>query len=206
MPAQLEVLTIGHSNHAIEKFVELLHEHRVTAVADVRSSPYSQTYPQFNRESLASVLKCDGIAYSFLGKELGGRPADKTCYENGRVQYRRVAATPIFRSGIDRILIGAQSFRIALMCSEREPLECHRTLLIAPVLERAEAAVLHIHGDGKAEPHADAMSRLLALYNLAEEDLFRSRSELIEEACYRQQERVAFVEKPLSQDAGHVAR
>jgi uncharacterized protein (DUF488 family) len=201
MPEPLEVLTIGHSNHTVEKFAELLRQHRVTAVADVRSSPYSQIYPHFNRDALAAALKRDGIAYSFLGKQLGGRPSDKTCYENGRVQYRRVAETAVFQSGIERILSGARSFRIALMCSEREPLDCHRTLLIAPVLERAEVSVLHVHGDGTTESHSAAMTRLLALYDLAEEDLFRSRSELIDEACYRQQERVAFVEKPLSPDA-----
>ena len=102
MATHHEVLTIGHSSHTIERFIELLCQHRVTAVADVRSSPYSQMHAHFNREALAAALKQEGIAYSFLGKELGGRPADKTCYENGRVQYRRVAATPIFRSGLDR--------------------------------------------------------------------------------------------------------
>jgi uncharacterized protein (DUF488 family) len=206
MATHHEVLTIGHSNHTIERFIELLCQHRVTAVADVRSSPYSKIHAKFNREALAAALKQEGIAYSFLGKELGGRPADKTCYEHGRVQYRRVAATPIFRSGLDRILAGVQSYRIALMCAEREPLECHRALLVAPELEKAGITVLHLHIDGRTESHTEAMSRLLDLFRLADEDLFRSRSELIEEACYRQQERVAFAEKPSPQDAGRVAR
>jgi uncharacterized protein (DUF488 family) len=206
METHHEVWTIGHSNHTIERFIELLCQHHITAVADVRSSPYSQMHAQFNREALAAALKQEGIAYSFLGKELGGRPADKTCYENGRVQYRRVAATPIFRSGLDRVLAGIQSYRIALMCAEREPLECHRTLLVTPELEKVGIAGMHIHFDGRTESHPDAMSRLLDLFRLADEDLFRSRSELIEEACYRQQERVAFAEKPSPQDAKQVAR
>jgi len=206
MATHHEVLTIGHSNHTIKRFIELLCQHHVTAVADVRSSPYSQMYSQFNREALATALKQEGTAYSFLGKELGGRPADKTCYENGRVQYRRVAATPIFRSGLDRVLAGIQSFRIALMCAEGEPLECHRTLLVTPELEKAGITVLHVHADGRTEPHSDAMSRLLDLFRLGDEDLFRTRSELIEEACYRQQERVAFAEKPSPRDAKQVAR
>ena len=206
MATHHEVLTIGHSNHTIERFIELLCQHRVTAVADVRSSPYSKIHAKFNREALAAALKQEGIAYSFLGKELGGRPADKTCYEHGRVQYRRVAATPIFRSGLDRILAGVQSYRIALMCAEREPIECHRALLVAPELEKAGITVLHLHIDGRTESHTDAMSRLLDLFRLADEDLFRSRPELIEEACYRQQERVAFAEKPSPQDAKQVAR
>ena len=199
MAPQLEVLTVGHSNHTIERFIELLHLHRVTAVADLRSAPYSQMHTQFNREPVTAALKREGITYSFLGRELGGRPADKTCYENGRVQYWKVAATPIFRSGTNRVLAGATNYRIALMCAEREPLECHRALLVAPELEKAGISVLHVHADGTIESHPDAMSRLLDLYRLPEEDLFRSRSELIEEACYRQQERVAFAEKPLPQ-------
>jgi uncharacterized protein (DUF488 family) len=201
-----EILTIGHSNHTIARFIELLNQHRVTAVADVRSSPYSQMYSQFNREVLAVALKSEGIAYSFLGKELGGRPADKACYQNNRVQYRRVAGTAFFRSGLDRVLAGVQDYRIALMCAEREPLECHRTLLVAPELERVGTTVQHIHADGSIEPHADAMGRLLDLFRLSDPDLFRSRAELIEEACHRQQERIAFVEKPLTRDAGHIAR
>lgn len=202
-----EVLTIGHSNHTIERFIELLGQHDVTAVADVRCSPYSQMQAQFNREALAAALKQAGIFYSFLGKELGGRPTDKACYENGRVQYRRVAATQIFTSGLDRVLAGLANYRIALMCAEREPLECHRTLLVAPELEQAGVSVRHIHADGRIETHSDAMGRLLDRFRLPDGDLFRSRSELIEEACYRQQERVAFAEnKPSRPDARPVGR
>src|ERR1019366_155854 len=88
-------------------------------------------------------------------------------------------------------LTGAQSYRIALMRAEHEPLECHRALLVAPELEKAGIAVVHVHADGRTESHSDAMSRPLDLFRLTDEDLFRSRSELIEEACYRQQKRVA---------------
>jgi uncharacterized protein (DUF488 family) len=205
MATEDEVLTIGHSNHTIKRFTELLRQYHVATLADVRSSPYSQMHAQFSHEALASALKQEGIAYSFLGNELGGRPRDKACYENGRAQYKRVAATPIFRSGLDRLLAGVQSRRTALMCAEREPLECHRALLIAPELEKAGVTVLHIHADGRSESHSDAMSRLLDLFRLGDGDLFRSRSELIEEACYRQQERVAFAERPSTRDARRVA-
>src|ERR1017187_9756172 len=149
MATQREVLTIGHSNHTIERLIELLGQHHVSAVADVRSSPYSQMNAQFNREALASALKQAGVAYFFLGKELGGRPADKTCYENGRVQYRRVAATPIFRSGLDRVLAGVQSYGFACIWADREPLECLRPLLVTPELEKAGITVLHVHADGR---------------------------------------------------------
>src|SRR5215471_17948397 len=99
--------------------------HHVNPLADVRSVPHSRLHPQFNRDALTEALKKEDIGYSFLGRELGGRPKDKSCYKNGRVQYGRLAAAEEFQEGLKRILTGAQKYRIALMCAEREPLECH---------------------------------------------------------------------------------
>jgi uncharacterized protein (DUF488 family) len=195
------VFTIGHSTHTIEWFVGLLRQHGVTAVADVRSVPYSRFQPQFNRETLAEALKGHGIAYVFLGKELGARSEDKTCYENGQVQYRRLAKTEAFRTGLERVRAWSKNHRIALMCAEREPLDCHRTLLVARELVAAGIPVVHIHDDGLLEPHADAMQRLLTLVGLSGQDLFRSQSELIEAACADQEKRVAYKDAELVPDA-----
>jgi uncharacterized protein (DUF488 family) len=205
MAEQPEVLTIGHSNHSLEALLRLLEAHGVTAVADVRSAPWSRLHPQFNREEFAAALKDAGICYSFLGKELGGRPAEPSCYVNGQVQYERVAQTAEFRRGIERVLTGARSFRIALLCAEREPLDCHRGLLVSPALEKSGVSVVHIHADGSAEKHRDAMTRLLARFGLPEGDLFRTREELVEEACARQQERVAYTEKSEPEERARVA-
>src|SRR5581483_1758397 len=196
MAEQLDVFTIGHSNHVLEDFLRLLAQHGITAVADVRSVPMSRLHPQFNREELSEALKQAGIAYSFLGKELGGRPQDPSCYLNGQVQYRLVALTGQFQKGIERVLAGALKYRIALMCAEREPLDCHRGLLVSPALEKAGVSVLHILAEGSREAHRDTMDRLLERFGFTQDDLFRSREELIEEACTRQQERVAYTEKP----------
>ena len=192
------ILTIGHSNHALEKFIELLRRHRVNALADVRSAPYSRFNPQFNREPLAASLKAEGIAYVYLGRELGGRPGDRGCYDNeGRVLYDRVAATETFRSGLERVVDGAARFRIALMCAEKEPLHCHRTLLVAHELDRHGVGVAHIHADGRMESHAEAMDRLIELTGLRPDGgLFRraqTRAELIAEAMGRQARRAADV-------------
>jgi uncharacterized protein (DUF488 family) len=196
------VFTIGHSTHPIERFVDLLRQHGVTAVADVRSVPYSRMQPQFNRETLMRALKEQGIAYVFLGKELGARSDNEACYENGRVLYRRLARTEAFRSGLERVRTDSKDHRIALMCAEREPLECHRTLLVGRELMTAGNSVVHIHADGHLEPHADAMRRLLKVVGLPEHDLFRSPSDLIEEAYAQQEKRVAYVDKQLARDAG----
>ncbi len=191
------VLTIGHSNHPIERFIELLSTHNVTAVADVRSSPYSRLHPQFNRETLQRTLKSHGIAYVFLGRELGARSEDPSCYEGGRVLYPRLARTELFRSGLDRVMRGAESSLIALLCAEREPLSCHRTLLVARELERAGATVAHIHADGSLEPNTAALDRLLTMYGMREPDMFHSREDLIEEACARQEKRIAYVDEDM---------
>jgi len=187
------IFTIGHSTHTIEAFVALVAHAGITAIADVRSAPYSRVNPQFNSETLQSALKLHGIAYVFLGLELGARSTDPTCYENGRVQYSRLARTDIFRSGLQRLLRGAESHVVAIMCAEKEPLDCHRTLLVSRVLAAEGVLVTHILSDGRREDHDATMSRLIKMMGLPERDLFRSREELIEAACAMREERIAYV-------------
>lgn len=189
------VFTIGHSTHSAEAFIALLRQHGVEALADVRSSPFSRFNPQFNRETLERVLKSNGIRYVFLGKELGARSDDRSCYDHGRVQYSRLAQTALFQSGIERVLQGAAKYRVALMCAEKEPLECHRTLLVAKVLAAREQRVLHIHADGRLETHEAAMERLLKMTGVPDEDMFLSKDELLAKALARQEEQVAYVEE-----------
>lgn len=189
------MFTIGHSTHSAEAFLALLRQHGVEALADVRSSPFSRFNPQFNRVELEPFLKTNGIRYVFLGKELGARSEDRSCYIDGRVQYARLAQTSLFRSGLDRVVQGAPKYRVALMCAEKEPLECHRTLLVAKALVECGQQVMHIHADGHLETHEAAMERLLDVTGLPKEDLFRSRQELLAEALVRQEHLVAYVDE-----------
>lgn len=193
------ILTIGHSNHSLDGFLTLLSKHRVTAVADVRSAPYSRFRPHFNRKALEASLDARGIRYAFFGRELGGRPDDPACYEGGRVDYERVAATRGFRDGIARVVDASSRYRIALMCAEKEPLDCHRTLLVARALDAAGAAVEHILADGAVETHGRTMDRLLAALDLNPDcDLFRRREELVADAIALQARRVAYVRRGAS--------
>jgi len=186
------VLTVGHSAHALEAFVALLRQHGVTAVADVRSAPYSRFNPRFNREPLADALDSEAIRYVFLGDALGGRSDDPACYEDGRIRYDRVAATRAFRRGLARVVQGTARYRIALMCAEKEPLRCHRTLLVARALGAEGIDVAHIHADGRLETHDEAMDRLLDTHKLPRGgDLSGTRAELIDTAIARQVRRVA---------------
>ena len=188
-----QIFTIGHSTLSFDTFVSALAAYGVNVVADVRSAPFSRFNPAFNRDLLKRELKSRGVEYLFVGKELGGRPADSACYENGRASYARMAQTDLFLSGLDRVIQGSKVHRIALMCSEAEPLNCHRTLLIARALTERGVAVTHIERNGQSASHADVEARLLTLVGLSE-NLFRTRDEVLADAYEIQTRRVAYAE------------
>jgi uncharacterized protein (DUF488 family) len=196
-PASLSIYTIGHSSHAWPAFVDLLTAHRISAIADVRSAPYSRRYPQFNRETMQPALADRGIAYVFLGRELGARSEDPDCYVDGRVQYARLARTTSFNTGITRVIDGAASFRIALMCAEREPLDCHRTLLVGRALAARGVGVSHILADGTVESHEATLRRLPDLLAMPTADLFESENDRLESACAQQERRIAYVDEAM---------
>lgn len=201
------VYTIGHSTHSIEAFVGLLKKHDISAVCDVRSRPYSRMNPQFNRESLKETLAGAGIKYVFLGKELGARSEDKNCYRNGQAQYELIAKTDLFRSGIDRVKAGARNFRVALMCAEKEPLECHRTILVARRLCEEGISVKHILANGSIEGHADAIGRLIAMLKIPNSDMFRSLDDVVGDAYTLQGSEIAYREQtpdtPIPDEESH---
>ena len=192
---QFPVFTIGHSNHPPETFINLLVRHGIDEVADVRSAPYSRYTPHFNHENIQRSLEGIGLVYTYLGGELGGRPTDRSCYDaEGRVQYDRVAESDLFDDGLRRVIHAADERRVTLLCTEKEPLECHRTLLVARALADRGLAVSHILADGKLEGHDDAMTRLVELHQLPPQgDMFRSPADVIEEALLRQSGRFAYV-------------
>jgi hypothetical protein len=161
---RVRISTIGHSNHDIAAFLGLLQQSGVALVADVRSSPFSRRNPQFNQPDLERALHNAAFSYRYFGDTLGGRPlADSEYDEEGVVDYDRVRETPRFQSGARALLDCAQSHHVALMCAEADPLDCHRGLLIAPALARANCEVVHIRKDGSMESVDELDSRLREL-------------------------------------------
>lgn len=149
----LRVWSVGHSTHQIEAFVGLLRQHGVEVVADVRSSPFSRFNPQFNRHVLQRELGAAGVGYLFLGEELGGRPRGGEFYDpDGHVLYGRLAESPVFESGLARLIQKAERSPLAMMCSEEEPAGCHRFLLITRLLRDRGIEITHIRGSGEAQP------------------------------------------------------
>ena len=187
-----ELFTIGHSVHSVEHFTELLHRHGITALCDVRSSPYSRFTPQFNRESLKEVVARHCIAYLYLGAELGPRSADPACYENGKVQYKRLAATEIFQRGLARLRKTMETHRVALMCAEKEPLMCHRMILICRNLAGDDIVIRHILEDGSLEENRDTEKRPMRLWNIDPADLFSTEADQIQRAYDLQAEKIAY--------------
>jgi uncharacterized protein (DUF488 family) len=162
MPA-FDLFSIGHSNIPAERFLGLLHDGGVNAIADVRSVPFSRFFPWFSQRPLAARLKEASMTYTLLGGTLGGRPRDERLYRDGVADYEAMAAQPEFSGAIDRLIEGAAQSRICLLCAEREPLDCHRCLLVARRLGESGLTTGHILHDGSIEPHAAMERRLLAL-------------------------------------------
>jgi len=188
-----KLYTVGHSTHSIEEFVRLLKMHGITAICDVRSQPYSKFNPQFNKENLRDELKNARIAFVFLGKELGPRSDNPACYLNGKVQYQRLAETEQFRQGLIRIKEGMKSYRIALMCAEKDPLMCHRMILVSRYL-RSDAEILHILEDGTIENNRDSEKRLMQLFGIVQEFFDSSIEDAIQRAYDKQSEKIAYTQ------------
>lgn len=185
-----KLYTIGHSTHTVEKFLNLLSKHAINAICDVRSSPYSSYNPQFNRESLIKDLKEQKIAYVYLGKELGPRSDDPACYIDNKVQYDRIAKTSMFLEGLSRVTDGMKKYSIALMCAEKDPIMCHRTILVCRHLRANDLEILHILEDGSLENNKDAEKHLMKLLKM-ERDLFITTEEQIERAYDQQSQKIA---------------
>jgi uncharacterized protein (DUF488 family) len=185
------VYTIGHSNHAALRFIDLLRDAAIDCVVDVRSTPFSRRNPQFSQKALAASLKDAGIEYWFLGDALGARPQDPDCYEGGKASYARIAATPAFQEAIQALIEESHAKRIALMCAEKEPLDCHRTILVGRALAQRDTELRHILADGRIEPHAELEDRLL---HMAKEhvDLLSNRDAALARAYDRRGQQMAF--------------
>jgi len=149
-------LTIEHSNHSLDYFLQLVRDHQVEVIVDTRSQPYSKYSPHFDQEPLRNALTAAGVKYVYMGRELGGRPNGAEFYDaEGHVLYGRVAESPPFLEGLARLEKGLRTHRVALLCSEENPSVCHRRLLISRVLGQRGTGVDHIRGDGRIQSEAE---------------------------------------------------
>jgi uncharacterized protein (DUF488 family) len=179
------VYTIGHSNHSFEEFIRLLTLHSIELVCDVRSHPYSRRNPRYNRETLLRSLRISGIEYRYLGKELGGRPERTDSDPGYLMSYNEIARMPHFQDCLEQIREIMTSSRVALLCAERDPLFCHRAILISRHLRAPDVNILHILADGGTETQEDLERRMYAELGQTMEDMFADEKEIIEQVYER---------------------
>lgn len=162
-----QILTVGHSNHQADTFLRLLQDHGVQALIDVRSVPASRHAPHFNRRPMEQRLCANHIAYLFLGHSLGGRPIQDHVYNGGgRAGYNLIARLPAFKASLDNAVRISQESRTVLMCSEREPAQCHRALLVAHQLHLRGVPVAHIRPEQAGpQEHQDLLDALVRQWN-----------------------------------------
>ncbi|AXP80541.1 hypothetical protein CJ739_1452 [Mariniflexile rhizosphaerae] len=176
------IYSIGHGNKSIDSFINELKKYDIEYLLDVRTSPMSKFNPQFNRPLLEEDLKKHLITYMFAGEQLGGLPKDPSCYTNGKVDYSKIRQKPFFQDAI-KVLIEAnkENMKIALMCSESNPAECHRSKLIGQELLEHNISLNHIVSN-KLKDQKTVIYELTkgkGLSNLFEEEGLTSRKTYI---------------------------
>lgn len=189
-----QLFTIGHSTHPADRFIALLKQHAIAILCDVRSTPYSRYNPQFNREILQKSLQQSGIAYRYMGAELGARSENPDCYIEGRAQFSRLAAEPSFQRGISQLTEDITSNKVALMCAEKDPTICHRMILVCRRMRAVTPRIKHILADGSIEENVESEARLLKLHKITP-DMFKDKQACIKEAYDKQGEKIAHTRK-----------
>ena len=173
----IPIYTIGYGSRSIAEFIEVLHQHEIAYLIDVRSAPYSRYKPEFSKAALVKELEQRGIRYVFMGDTLGGRPDDETCYINGRLDYEKVKEREYYQRGIERLQAAfSQQHSVVLMCSEGKPEKCHRCKLIGATLITQDIPVIHIDENDEQVTQAEVIERLTGgQLSMFGEETFHSR-------------------------------
>lgn len=160
------LFTIGHSKYTTEYFISLLEKNNINYVLDVRSTPYSKYAEQFNRENVHMFLEKNGIKYSYMGKYFGARPPEVSLYsEEGYLDFEKVIQSERFHIGMENVILGLKKGnKIALMCTEKDPIDCHRAIMVARAFDRKRIEVNHILSDGDLQTQRELENRLLEKY------------------------------------------
>lgn len=192
------LFTIGYSGQDMRSFIGLLSANRVDVVCDVRSTPYSNYKPDFSRGPFRRHLNIAGMKYVFLGDELGARPKDRSCYVAGQATYDRIAKSDFFAKGLARLRSGVEQLNLALVCSESDPIECHRAVLICRNLNDLRSRIVHIHSDGSLECQGSLDERLVSKHETAPPPLLRNPNlwdSAVSAAYIKQADAIAYRER-----------
>lgn len=188
------LFTIGYSGFLINDFIATLKKESIGAVIDIRSSPYSARFSDYNSVAIKSSLNTNNIFYLFLGNELGARPKDSSLYTNRVADFSKMAKSQSFIDACKRIREGLNKFPLCLMCAEKDPLSCHRTILVANAFRKIypHIKILHIHSISKIESQEKLDRRIMAMYDLEQEDFFKNFDERLKEAYSLREKAIAY--------------
>ena len=185
--------TIGYAAFdSIEAFIKALKINNIEVIADVRSIPKSSYRPEFSKDYLQKRLKDNSIKYVFLGDNCGARIDDPACYVNGQVNYDKIKETTTFKQGLERILNGLNKYAISLLCAEKDPIFCHRDILVCRNLKPYDVNIQHVISEKKIELNLMTESRLLKYLKLDTDDFFMSYEDRLNLAYDKQGNKIAF--------------
>ncbi len=192
-----KIFTIGYSGTEIDGFLEKLATNKIDVVCDVRSTPYSIYKPDFSRREFRKYLNSASIKYAFFGEQLGARPKDRSVYVRGQAKYEKIAETAYFTKGLERLREGSKKLNLALVCSEKDPIDCHRACLVCYNLEDMRERIFHIHTNGELEKQDQFEKRLVDLHKLTPSPLFQRSGDwetAVSEAYKKQASCIAYRE------------
>lgn len=158
--------TIGHSRYEFEYFADLLKKYEINYLIDVRSTPYSKYAETYNKEQLSSFLSAKGIKYSFMGKFFGARPDNLELYnEEGYLDFEKTSHSDLFLKGMENVKLGLKrENNIVLMCTEKDPMDCHRAIMVARAFSLDGIEAKHILPNGNFQTQRELDERLLDRY------------------------------------------
>lgn len=194
--------TIGHSGHSLKKFIALLNNYKINCLVDVRSNPHSKFHDHFNRKNLSAALQMENIQYVFMGKEFGARRNEPELYNSeGQLDFEKTMKHKLFLSGVERIKDGlSKGYTIAFMCAEKNPLNCHRSMLVARYFFENGFHPVHILESGDSIDQAKIISILIDTYypnrnqiSLIPEENFEDEQELYKKAYNIKNREIGYV-------------
>lgn len=199
MAEQGRVYTIGYTAFDQEQMIKTLKKYNIHCLIDVRTVPASARLPQYSRPVLEAVLKKAGIRYRHY-PEFGARQEDSKWYNaEGYLDFERYMESEAFQSGIHKVQEGMRlGYRFTLMCAEKDPINCHRAIMVARGFSKAGNDVAHICVDSMGKDYLESQQELERRLMLKHGDnpdqmsLLETMDERIERAYRKQNEAIGY--------------
>ena len=161
----MEIFTIGYAGFEIDHFIKVIKEYQINSLIDVRSSPFSKYYSEYNKPLLQKTLQERGIIYRNYNREFGARQDDKMYYPNGYLDFSMFTRSMMFIEGMQKIIKAIPlGYRFVLMCSEKDPITCHRSIMIGKAFFNNGVSINHILSDGRIITQSEIETRLVDMY------------------------------------------